>query len=50
MNPASLRVRSFLSKEEQMRRWAYDLMYRVWAPWDSVGVRDDLRGLLESGQ
>jgi SAM-dependent methyltransferase len=28
----------------------YDLMYRVWAPWDSVGVRDDLRELLESGR
>ena len=23
---------------------------RVWAPWDSVGVRDDLRDLLESGR
>ena len=33
-----------------MRRWAYDLMYRVWAPWDAVGVRDDLRELLESGR
>ena len=26
-----------------MRRWMYDAMYRVWAPWDAVGVRDDLR-------
>ena len=33
-----------------MRRWAYDLMYRVWAPWDAVGVREDLRELLESGR
>ena len=33
-----------------MKRWAYDLMYRVWAPWDAVGVRDDLRHLLESGR
>jgi SAM-dependent methyltransferase len=32
-----------------MRRWMYDAMYRVWAPWDAVGVRDDLRSLLESG-
>lgn len=28
----------------------YDLMYRIWAPWDSVGVRSDLIGLLDSGQ
>lgn len=28
----------------------YDLMYRIWAPWDSVGVRADLIDLLESGQ
>lgn len=27
----------------------YDLMYRVWAPWDSVGVRKDLVDLLASG-
>ena len=33
-----------------MRRWMYDLMYRVWAPWDAVGVRDDLRELLDSGR
>lgn len=25
---------------------AYDLMYRVWAPWDSLGVRQDLVNLL----
>ena len=29
--------------------WAYDLMYRWWAPWDSVGVREDLRRLLDQG-
>lgn len=29
---------------------AYDLMYRWWAPWDAVGVRDDLRWLLDSGR
>lgn len=28
----------------------YDLMYRWWAPWDGVGVRDDLRWLLDSGR
>ena len=33
-----------------MQRWMYDLMYRVWAPWDAVGVRDDLRDLLDSGR
>ena len=33
-----------------MRRWMYDWMYRVWAPWDAVGVRDDLRELLDSGR
>lgn len=27
----------------------YDWMYRVWAPWDSVGVRHDLIDLLERG-
>ncbi len=27
----------------------YDWMYRVWAPWDSVGVRRDLVDLLERG-
>ncbi len=30
-------------------RRAYDAMYRSWAPWDSVGVRDDLRTLLAGG-
>jgi SAM-dependent methyltransferase len=29
---------------------AYDLMYRWWAPWDAVGVRDDLRRLLDRGE
>lgn len=29
---------------------AYDLMYRYWAPWDGVGVREDLRWLLDSGR
>lgn len=24
-------------------RRTYDLMYRTWAPWDAVGVREDLR-------
>jgi SAM-dependent methyltransferase len=28
----------------------YDWMYRLWAPWDSVGVRKDLVELLESGR
>lgn len=27
----------------------YDLMYRMWVPWDSVGVRKDLIDLLERG-
>lgn len=30
-------------------RRAYDLMYRWWAPWDAVGVRTELRRLLDSG-
>lgn len=30
-------------------RRAYDAMYRWWAPWDRVGVRDDLRALVEAG-
>jgi SAM-dependent methyltransferase len=30
-------------------RRAYDWAYRWWAPWDSVGVRDDLRRLLDEG-
>jgi SAM-dependent methyltransferase len=25
----------------------YDLAYRWWAPWDAVGVRDDLRRIVE---
>lgn len=29
---------------------AYNWMYRIWAPWDSVGVRKDLIDLLEGGQ
>lgn len=29
---------------------AYDLMYRYGAPWDGVGVRDDLQWLLDSGR
>lgn len=28
----------------------YDWMYRLWAPWDAVGVRRDLVDLLESGR
>lgn len=31
------------------RAGVYDLMYRVWAPWDSIGVRDDLVHLLARG-
>ena len=27
----------------------YDLMYRIWAPWDSIGVRRSLRALVETG-
>lgn len=27
----------------------YDWMYRLWAPWDSVGVRKDLVDLVERG-
>ena len=30
-------------------RRIYDLMYRYWAPWDAVGVRDELRTLVENG-
>lgn len=33
-----------------MRAWAYDLLYRSWAPWDAAGVRADLRALVESGR
>lgn len=28
----------------------YNWAYRIWAPWDAVGVRADLINLLESGQ
>ena len=28
----------------------YDWMYRVWAPWDAAGVREDLVALLGSGR
>jgi len=28
----------------------YDLFYRYWAPWDSIGVRPQLVDLLESGR
>lgn len=28
----------------------YDLMYRLGAPWDAVGVRPELRRLLDSGE
>lgn len=28
----------------------YDALYRYWAPWDAVGVRPDLRSLLDSGR
>lgn len=30
-------------------RRLYDLMYRSWAPWDRVGVRDELRAFLDEG-
>jgi SAM-dependent methyltransferase len=32
-----------------IKSWAYDLMYRFWAPWDAVGVRKDLINLIEQG-
>lgn len=28
---------------------AYNFMYRYWAPWDSVGVRSELRRVLDDG-
>lgn len=28
----------------------YDTMYRWWAPWDAVGVREELRALLADGE
>jgi SAM-dependent methyltransferase len=31
-----------------VKAWAYDLMYRFWAPWDSIGVRRTLRALVET--
>jgi SAM-dependent methyltransferase len=27
--------------------WAYNFMYRIWAPWDAIGVRQDLVAFLE---
>ena len=33
-----------------MKARAYDWMYRYWAPWDAVGVREDLKSLLSSGR
>lgn len=30
-----------------MKSKLYDLAYRYWAPWDAVGVRDDLRRIVE---
>jgi len=32
-----------------VKAWAYDWMYRIWAPWDSIGVRRGLRTLVETG-
>lgn len=29
---------------------SYDWMYRIWAPWDAAGVREDLIALLGSGR
>lgn len=31
------------------RRRAYDLAYRMWAPWDAVGVRPELQRMVEDG-
>lgn len=28
----------------------YDLLYSIWAPWDRVGIRDDLRSFLDDYQ
>lgn len=33
-----------------VRSAVYDWMYRIWAPWDAVGVRGDLVDLLDSGE
>jgi SAM-dependent methyltransferase len=30
-------------------RRAYDLAYRVWAPWDVVGIRPELQRMVEDG-
>ena len=32
-----------------MKAAVYDWFYRIWAPWDSVGVRPDLIDLLARG-
>ncbi len=32
-----------------VRARVYDWMYRIWAPWDSIGVRRGLRTLVETG-
>lgn len=33
-----------------MKPRVYDWMYKYWAPWDAVGVREDLRTLLSTGR
>lgn len=33
-----------------VRAAVYNWMYRVWAPWDAAGVRQDLKDLLASGR
>ncbi len=33
-----------------MKAGVYDLFYKYWAPWDAVGVREDLKALLASGR
>ena len=33
-----------------MKAGIYDLFYKYWAPWDAVGVREDLTALLSSGR
>jgi ubiquinone/menaquinone biosynthesis C-methylase UbiE len=30
--------------------WFYDWMYRLWAPWDAVGLRKELVRLLDTGK
>ena len=32
-----------------MKAGVYDFFYKYWAPWDAVGVREDLKALLASG-